>query len=541
MASLVRELTADVVIVGAGVGGVAAALAALDAGSSVIMTEETDWIGGQFTAQAVPADEHPWIEQFGATRGYQLFRTRVREYFRANYPLTALAQNTPALNPGAGRVSGFCTEPRIALAVLESMIAPWMSSGRLTVLLRTRPVSAEVDGDAVTAVELRDLETGGAIWLRGAYFLDATETGELLPLAGVEFVTGAESRNDTGEDHAPDVANPLNVQAASICFAMSHHEGEDHTIDRPVTYDHWREFRPAAWAGDIQIGLRAPHFIHHTMIDNVFEPNPPFDPATGPNRFDNDPTHRSQWLFRRILARGHLTTPGVSDITLVNWSSTDYLGGNLFGGTDDENARHLAAAREQSLSVLYWLQTEAGRHDGGTGYPGLRIRPDVVGTRDGLAKSPYHRESRRIEAVTRIVEQDVSTAHRDGKGVRHWGDSVGVGSYRIDLHPSTGGDNYIDVAAFPFEIPLGALLPKRVTNLLAAAKNIGTTHLTNGCYRLHPVEWNIGEAAGRLAAYCIRTGTTPHQVHATEDLLTDFQSELDRSGVERHWPELRSL
>ncbi len=38
-----------------------------------------------------------------------------------------------------------------------------------------------------------------------------------------------------------------------------------------------------------------------------------------------------------------------------------------------------------------------------------------------------------------------------------YADTVGVGMYRIDLHPSTGGDNYIDVASSPFEIPLGAL------------------------------------------------------------------------------------
>jgi hypothetical protein len=45
---------------------------------------------------------------------------------------------------------------------------------------------------------------------------------------------------------------------------------------------------------------------------------------------------------------------------------------------------------------------------------------------------------------------------------------------------------------------LGALIPIRMENLLPAAKNIGTTHITNGCYRMHPVEWNIGEAAGAL-------------------------------------------
>ena len=84
-------------------------------------------------------------------------------------------------------------------------------------------------------------------------------------------------------------------------------------------------------------------------------------------------------------------------------------------------------------------------------------------------------------------------------------DSVGVGSYRIDLHPSTGGDNYIDISSLPFQIPLGSLIPRRVENLLPACKNLGTTHITNGCYRLHPVEWGIGEAAGASRPFALNT------------------------------------
>jgi hypothetical protein len=112
--------------------------------------------------------------------------------------------------------------------------------------------------------------------------------------------------------------------------------------------------------------------------------------------------------------------------------------------------------------------------------------------------------------------------------------------YRIDLHPSTGGDNYIDVEACPFEIPLGALLPRRITNLLPGSKNIGTTHITNGCYRLHPVEWNIGEAAGLLAAHCLERGLTPHQVQADDEKLAAFQSRLTGEGVEIRWPDVRA-
>ncbi|MFC7639701.1 FAD-dependent oxidoreductase [Streptosporangium lutulentum] len=111
--------------------------------------------------------------------------------------------------------------------------------------------------------------------------------------------------------------------------------------------------------------------------------------------------------------------------------------------------------------------------------------------------------------------------------------------YRIDLHPSTGGDTYIDVASSPFQIPLGALLPVRLRNLLPAAKNIGTTHITNGCYRLHPVEWNIGEVASALAAHCLEHGLEPEQVHADGARLRAFQGELATDGVELAWPEIK--
>jgi hypothetical protein len=75
-------------------------------------------------------------------------------------------------------------------------------------------------------------------------------------------------------------------------------------------------------------------------------------------------------------------------------------------------------------------------------------------------------------------------------------DSVGTGYYRIDLHPSTSGRTYVDIACFPFQIPLRALIPERTTNLLPASKNIRTTQITNGAYRPHPVEWSIGEGVG---------------------------------------------
>jgi hypothetical protein len=528
------EVRVDVAVIGGGLGGVAAALAACRAGRSVLLSEETDWVGGQLTAQGVPPDEHPWIEQFGCTASYRALREGIRDYYRRWYPLTRGARASAALNPGNGTVSRICAEPRAGVAVLEAMLAPHRAAGRLDLRLRHRPVAATTDGDTVTSVTLRDLETGGELTVPARYVLDATETGELLPLTGTEYVTGFESQAGTGEPSAPAQPQPLNMQAVSWCFAIDHVEGEDHTIEAPAGYPYWREFRPPYWP-DRMFSLLAPKPQTMQPVRRRFVPH---------DESDLDPDHGdlALWSFRRLLDRTNFTTGAfASDLVLVNWPMIDYVDGPLYEVDELAAARHSAAAAELSRCFLYWLQTEAPRPDGGTGWPGLRLRGDVFNTSHGLAKTPYIRESRRIAAEYTVVEQDVSAAVRGERAARHYPDSVGVGSYRIDLHPSTGGDNYLDLASCPFQIPLGALLPVRMRNLLPAAKNIGTTHITNGCYRLHPVEWNIGEAAGLLAAYCLARKAAPHQVRSQAAHLADYQHLLAAHGVELTWPDAAPL
>lgn len=532
------EIRADLVVAGGSLGGVAAALAACRRGHRVVLTEETDWPGGQLTSQAVPPDEHPWIEQFGCTASYRRLREDIRAYYRTWYPLTERARAWRTLNPGAGRVSRLCHEPRAALAVIEARLAPHLAAGRLTVLLRHRVTAAATDADRVTAVEAEGPD-GRRTVLTAPFFLDATEHGDLLPAAGAEYVVGAEGADEHGEPHAPPTAQPANIQSFTVTFALSHHRGEDHTIDRPETYRSWRECRPRFWPGPL-LGFTAPVPSTLEPGERWLEPNPPGDPAAHLGDPARDHGDRELWMFRRILARG-LHQPGAfdSDITLVNWPMNDYWFGPIVGTDEHSAAHHLWQARQLSLSLLHWLQTEAPRRDGGTGFPGLRLRPDVTGTADGLAKAPYVRESRRIRAVRTVTEHDVSLDLAGPCGRGGQDDGVGIGSYRIDLHPSTGGDNYIDIPSLPFRIPLGALLPVRVRNLLPACKNAGTTHISNGCLRLHPVEWNIGEAASLLASFCLERGAEPHQVHGGDALREEFFRVLEREGIERAWPQVR--
>lgn len=525
-----NERMTDVVVLGGGVGGCMAALAAAKTGVRVIMTEETDWLGGQLTSQAVPPDEHQWIEEFGCTETYREFRDRVRAYYRDNYPMTEETKNNELLNPGNGWVSRLCHEPKVALRVIEDMLAPYVNSGRITVMYHFRPTAASANGDQIESVTVTHISSGEDVILRGAYFLDATECGDVLPLAGVEYVVGAESRHETGEPHALEEANPLDIQSITHVFALDYIEGGDFTIEKPEQYDFWREFVPKH--------TNIPLLSWYANDTDDAEKMKEFALFPGERKDASGRELLSLWTYRRVIDPA-LFEPGLyeSDITLINWPQNDYFLGSIIDVPEAERQEHLANARQLSLSLIYWLQTETPRPDGGRGYPGIRLRTDVLGTEDGLAKYPYIRESRRIQAMYTITEQDVSKEIRGDQGIRRYSDSVGVGSYHLDVHLTTVTNRTFYIPNYPYEIPLGALLPIRVKNLLPACKNIGTTQITNGCYRLHPTEWNIGESVGYLAAYALQNQVTPHEVHANSQHLQAYQALIQKQGVQIHWPD----
>ncbi len=519
-----REASCDICIVGGGTGGVAAALAAARLGLRVILTEETDWIGGQFTSQAVPPDEHPWIEDFGCTSSYREFRERIRAFYQAFMPLTAEAAKTRRLNPGGGWVSRLCHEPRIGWLVLNEMLQPHLTSGLLDLRLERAPTAVDVQGDLIRSVKLLHLPSNAEEIVHAQMFLDATELGDLLPLSGAEYRSGAESRRETEELNAPECAHPEDVQGFTWVMAVALDEGSHRTIDKPESYEFWRSYQPSFWPG--------PHFGFLGLNPHTGEPR--HLPLFSEDGFD-------LFRYRQVVDPANFTAD-LHPVTLVNWPQNDFFLKNVIDKEPSNVRSAFQEAKQLSLSLLYWLQTEAPRHDGGVGYPGLYLRPDIMGTWDGLAKAPYMRESRRIVAQAMVTEDMVSTEDNPGcDRAPAMADSVGIGSYRIDLHPSASGVGYIDTSTLPFQIPLGSLIPVRMRNLLPAAKNLGVSHIANGCYRLHPIEWNVGEASAILASHCIRSGCLPHDVSGDQSRVSDFQSLLARQGVAVRWPVLHPL
>jgi hypothetical protein len=404
------------------------------------------------------------------------------------------------------------------------MLASYVQKGLVKVLLEHEPVGVEVVGDVVKGMRFLDKRSGREVVITAEYFLDATEMGDLLPMGGIEYAVGAEHRSEHGEAHGrEDRADAMDQQAISWCFALEHRPGEDHTIDKPGGYGFWREFVPKldrGWPGRL---------FSWTVVGGDEHRARTFPWIPWPDEARGD--ELEMWRYRRIVDASIYTEP-FPDVALINMVQMDYFLTPTLDVSKEELASAFAGAKEQSLAFLYWMQTEAPRHDSDRlGYPGLKLRGEELGTKDGFAKFPYIREARRLRALTVVTEKDVSPP-----AATAWEDSVGIGHYRLDLHPSTGGRNSIYVPTMPFRIPLGALIPVRVKNVLAAGKNLGVTHVTNGCYRLHPTEWNVGEAAGVCAAFCLTRGVEPREVWEKRGLLREYQGVLKRDGVVMGWP-----
>lgn len=473
-------------------------------GRSVIVAEQTRWLGGQMTAQGVSAlDEHEHIEQFGGTAAYNQFRRLVRDYYRRHHHLVA---DSPLLNPGNGWVSRLCFEPQVGVAVIDELLRPAREAGLLTVLYGTVAIRVERQGDLIMAVILQEVGTERQIRVEAAMVVDASELGDLLPLAGVPYRTGMESFAQTGEPSAPAQANPEAVQSFTFPFAVEYRPGERHVIPRPEGYEAFRDAQP---------------FSLNTY--KMFAPGGPIGLPF--------------WTYRRLVDASQFIDID-RDIAMINWPANDYHGANLIGKSPEQQARVLNEARRLSLSFLYWLQTEAPRDDGGRGYPELKLLPGVMGTADGLSQYPYIRESRRIIAYDTVREQDIVAAWNPGSRARLRPDSVGLGLYIfVDVHRCCNSDltpgNLQKLR--PFQIPLGALLTPAVRNLLAGNKNLGLTHITNGAFRLHPTEWNAGESAGALAAFALAQDVTPDAVYHDRALLLAFQTQLAAHGIPLYW------
>ncbi|MBN1294155.1 MAG: FAD-dependent oxidoreductase [Candidatus Latescibacteria bacterium] len=637
----------DILIVGGGIGGVAAALQACSMAEEhnikkVIITEETFWLGGQYTSQGVTAsDDNGLIEQGryyeAASELYYRFHEIIRDLYRpkaletaektvrtgtgnseARKAEKAWIQGTK-FSPGNAWGSRMSFLPVDGVKAIDIMLEPYIKSGVLTIHYKMAPEQVIKDDDKVTAVTFRNTDTGEVFTIRARMTLDATELGDLLPLSGTDYRVGIEASSDTHEPSLFDENGkelypeplPECTQAFTYTFAVEWRpEGEDNRLpweDRPADYEQnryrfsmvdsnrwflltrWNDFsRAKIWEENQKSGSNLPltwipsFWTYRRMMDaRILNPDikpdlfPRFIDGVWKTDFspDKDPLYFiPNWQHNR---------PAVGDIIEVNWISNDFAGETIIDIPPEEREQVLRRAKNLSLGFMFWLWYEAPRDPDdpkldpvneknwsvdlvtgkNTGWSNLKFRADVMGTEDGLSMYPYIREARRIKALKTVRQQDLMGPRTSR--AKLFQDTVGIGHYFLDIHRcDLHTDNKVDVnfkhiqledgswggenSSGRFQIPYGSLVPKKTDNLIAAAKNIGLTRIAAATYRLHPVEFQIGQAAGAAAVLCLAWNCQPRdiwvdtpgpEVVEAKKRLRYLQHELLKTNVPLFWNE----
>ena len=519
-----RILTCDVLVVGGGLGGVAAAEALGRQGITTILTEPTSLLGGQLTAQAVPVpDENSYIERTPGvgTRSYR----ELREQLRGLYASMPGIKNGRSTNVGQCWVSRVSGEPLVWHQAILGRLEQVKSAGGLReVLTRTQLVEIKrfPHNDRYHYADLVNLDSGRITRVAAKYLLDATEWGDGIAKSGNGWVVGQENRSAHNEKNAPETAQPNWVQSFTYCFAVRWQpEGPHHIVEKPAEYDYFKSL------GEYTLGYDysdARGRVYYKVFERVQGGGGPF------------------WTYRRLIASSSFTDNPkyAQDLALINWRGNDFHEESPVGKPVDEQVRILKRGKAFAQGFLYWLQTECPRDDGGTGYPEMQLAMDVMNSEDGFAVHPYIRESRRLEAVFTLNQNHLAPDETNPD--KMWGeefpDTVGIALYAMDIHPSKGEAPFLS-RSLPYHLPLGSFIPARgPANVLPAAKNFGATRLALSSARMHPTEWHVGEVAGHLASYCVRHRINPADVRNNPERLKKFQKELEEAGIPLRWSEI---
>ncbi|MGF1480191.1 MAG: FAD-dependent oxidoreductase [Cyanophyceae cyanobacterium] len=525
-----QTLSSPLLVVGGSTAAYSATLAALQGGGAVCLVQPQQIVGGQFTAQALPASDDGKLiakrngiggESFAISRSYRRFRQRQRELQPINGRVVA--------NPGGGWVSHLCVTPAVAAQALQEPLIDYLKQGKLIIITHAEPIAVltKIEGQrrCITGVEFQ--RRGDKFTVDAQVVIEATDLGDLLELSGIESRVGQESRHDTGEAILPDRAFPLCQQAITFCAVVEKKPAEGVTIGKPSEYDRqpWlniQDFTSTFW-------------MHKDQ-------NPPWKRQ---DFFDDF----GIFTYRRIYRSHQSNAAQDGDITIINWGTSprgdgdkpprdaavccgnDYLWGVLVGVSREERQENIRRARDRTQAYLHWLQTN-----------GINLKPrgDLTGTANGIALEPYIREARRGVALTTIRHEDIAQKFFPRAArARCFPDSVGIGQYHyIDFHPNNA-PGHVDLgdgkATLPFTLPLGALIPTNTDGLILSAKSIGTTHITNAAYRMHPVEWAIGEASGYLAAFALEKECEVRRIATDPNLTRQLQDWLTQQGVPLCW------
>lgn len=450
----------DVLIIGGGASGSAAGIQSARLGTKTLIVEETPWLGGMITSAGVSAFDGNKYALGGGIFGE--LRKKIEDYYGG--PEKTFT----------GWISLTCFEPKIGkdflheLAQAEKNLTIWFESKFVTVLReKNKIVGALVTRKDGTEVEVRAKVT-----------VEATEFGDVLALGKVPYRLGRDSKSDTGEQHAPNIADD-EIQDMTFCAILKNYKSKAPEINATASYN--------------------PQLFKCSTAEDCDNPD---------ETFLNHKLHNWESFIT------YAALP--NDKYLLNWPfrSNDYLTTRDIYENLPARQQHFQKAKEQTLNYIHYIQTKLG-------HPEWGLATDEFPTTDHLPFIPYVRESRRAKGVRLMVEEDVIPAKNSFRPALIK-DSIAVGDYFLDHHhssffkpPSERLHEKLPANA-PFQIPYHSLIPETMDGLVAAEKSISVSHIVNGCTRLQPVVMLIGQAAGAAAALSVKNDIEPRGINVNE-------------------------
>ena len=402
------------------------------------------------------------------------------------------------------------------------------------------------------------------------YVVDATETGEIIALADVPYRLGIDPRSYREPSSASLEGDRYCTQGFTYTFAMEATE-EPQTQEMPEFYPQYEPYysyeleRLADF--DLVFTYRriwSPETGEKTKFRGIgFTIPTPGDISMQNWTWGNDyrpGTSQDNLIYTReqLEAAGQLAPGGwlggLRTETLARGEehSLGYFYWLVAGDTDSQLGEGFKTPRP-NYRFLSGLDSPMGTVHGLSKYPYMREARRIIGRPSfgyeggfDVAEIDISRQDYRGDFYQKLPEDvyrrlwtelagtdalDVLTGAVEVKDVerrsrsRVYPDSVGIAHYAIDFHPcmvesppekpgntEREGERQGAGQAYPFEIPLRALIPQKIDNFLVVGKSIATSHIAAAAYRVHSFEWSSGAAAGATIDFVLDEGMLPYEL-----------------------------
>ncbi len=458
-----KQITTDVLVIGGGTGGTAAGLQSARMGMNTIIAEPTTWLGGMFSAAGVPAFDGNHNMPSGI---WAEFREQLYKVYGGPDKVAT------------GWVSNTLFEPHVGDSILKIMAA---AAPNLKVLYQHEFVKVIKRGTSIKGAVFKNSLSKSTVTILAKQVIDATELGDVMASAGIPFDVGMEAGSVTGENVNVPETNDIIQDITYAAILKDYGPQSDHTLPKPDNYD-------------------------------IME----FDGCC--NEFCSKPEKlTSNVTAQKMLEYGKLPNGKY----MINWPGKGndiYL--NLIALTNDQRLEKLKKAKAKTIRFIYFLQTQFG-------FKNLGLANDEFPTADRLPLIAYNREGRRVKGVVRFTIQHISTPFDAKSPLYRTG--ISVGDYPIDHHhrENLSAPQHLSFYPVPsFNVPLGALIPEKYQGIIIAEKGISVSNIVNGTTRLQPCVMLTGQAAGTLAALCVKQRTNGSQV-----AVRDVQNALLNAGA----------